>query len=142
MRVALADSVTETLEGLRHQLDYDSLTEVANVVLDAIKYKWDLKLSFLDSEKQSWTPTVQKGQKVSIAQRHQSWLANYGTQRGLKVQNTVNLVLSEYFLGKQATIESEKPVTVQTVQEPPKVKQKITSVDKPKGAKLMEGFKL
>ncbi|OKH56263.1 hypothetical protein NIES2101_00315 [Calothrix sp. HK-06] len=142
MRLSLADSVINTLEGLRHNLDYDSLSETVNLVLDAIKFNWDFKLNELDSVSQSWTPTVQKKQKVSIAQRHQSWLSSYGTQRGLNVQNAANLVLSEYFLGKKATVEQNKPVAVSPVQEPTKIEQKVIPVDKPKGATLMKGLKL
>ncbi|MBU7584454.1 MAG: hypothetical protein KAF91_16325 [Nostoc sp. TH1S01] len=138
MQVRLAALVAAKVEGIRQSLDYSKLSDTVNLLLDAIKYKWDLKLSDLSQIETNET-------RVRLDKRHLDWLSQYGSQRGINIASATNLLISEYLAGNVSSFQT--PVYKSVIQQP-QIQTEITpieqtqAIEKPKGQALMRSLKL
>ncbi|MBD2498449.1 hypothetical protein [Nostoc sp. FACHB-280] len=138
MQVRLAALVAAKVEGIRIALDYLKLSDTVNLLLDAIKHQWDLKLSSLSQIETNET-------RVRLDKRHLDWLSQYGLERGINIASATNLLISEYLAGNVSSFQT--PLTKTVIQQPENP-QEITpieqtqTIDKPKGQALMRSLKL
>ncbi|MBD2415327.1 hypothetical protein FACHB389_17805 [Nostoc calcicola FACHB-389] len=138
MQVRLATQVAAKVEGIRISLDYSKLSDTVNLLLDAIKYQWDLKLSDLSQIETTET-------RVRLDKRHLDWLSQYGLSRGINIASATNLLISEYLAGNVTSFQT--PLTKTVIQQP-QIQTEITPIeptqpiDKPKGQALMRSLKL
>ncbi|MEA5504846.1 hypothetical protein VB735_17380 [Halotia wernerae UHCC 0503] len=136
MQIRLAAQVASKVEGVRLSLNYSKLSDTVNLLLDAIRHEWDLKivnLSFFETEET----------RVRLDQRHYEWLSQYGESRGINIVCVTNLLISEYLLGNQMKELPQKQEVV--VNEPdliPQAQKTKTPDSKPKGQQLIRGLKL
>jgi hypothetical protein len=138
MQVRLATQVAAKVEGIRIALNYSKLSDIVNLLLDAIKHQWDLKLSNLSQIETNET-------RVRLDKRHYDWLSQYGLERGINIASVTNLLISEYLAGNITSIQTHltKPVNQQ-----PEIEKEVTPseqtqpIDKPKGQALMRSLKL
>jgi hypothetical protein len=106
--------------------------------LDAIRHKWDLKISSLSQIETNET-------RVRLDKRHYEWLSQYGLERGINIACVTNLLISEYLAGNTTSLKISPSLSV-TV-EPERERQVSTNepiqpIDKPKGQALMRSLKL
>lgn len=138
MQVRLAALVAAKVEGIRIALDYSKLSDTVNLLLDAIKHKWDLKLTNLSQIETSET-------RVRLDKRHHDWLSQYGSQRGINIASATNLLISEYLAGNVSSFQT--PLTKSVIQQP-EIQTEIAPIEqtqpieKPKGQALMRSLKL
>lgn len=138
MQVRLAPSVAAKVEGIRQLLDYFKLSDTVNLLLDAIKHQWDLKLSNLSHIETNQT-------RVRLDKRHLTWLSQYGSQRGINLASATNLLISEYLAGNITSVQTPR---VKPVIPEPELRTQITPteqtqpINKPKGQALMRSLKL
>jgi hypothetical protein len=138
MQVRLAAVVAAKVEGIRQSLDYSKLSDTVNLLLDAIKYKWDLKLTNLSQIETSET-------RVRLDKRHLDWLSQYGLERGINIACVTNLLISEYLAGN---VNSFQTALANSVNQQPEMPKEITPIEqtrpieKPKGQALMRSLKL
>src|SRR5689334_21070684 len=129
MQVRLAALVAAKVEGIRISLNYLKLSDTVNLLLDAIKHKWDLKLSNLSQIEITET-------RVRLDKRHYVWLSQYGLERGINLAAATNLLISEYLAGKLTNVQ---PPLIKPVNQQPEISTQITpieqtqSIEKPKG---------
>jgi hypothetical protein len=138
MQVRLAPSVAAKVEGIRQSLEYLKLSDTVNLLLDAIRHKWDLKIFSLSQIETDQT-------RVRLDKRHYDWLSQYGLERGINIACVTNLLISEYLAGNTTSLKISFPTPV-TV-EPEKLTQVTTTestqpIEKPKGQALMRSLKL
>ncbi|ALF52806.1 hypothetical protein ACX27_07925 [Nostoc piscinale CENA21] len=137
MQVRLAATVAAKAEGVRQLLNYQTLSDTVNLLLDAIKHQWDLKLTDLSQIETSDT-------RVRLDKRHLSWLSQYGEERGINIASVTNLLISEHLSGKltqTATRQTtDRPQTEKPTQQP--LDRPQTATEKPKGQALMRSLKL
>jgi hypothetical protein len=138
MQVRLAALVAAKVEGIRIALDYSKLSDTVNLLLDAIKHKWDLKLTNLSQIETSET-------RVRLDKRHHDWLSQYGLSRGINIASATNLLISEYLAGNVTSFQT--PLTKLLNQQPEIPKditptEQIQPIEKPKGQALMRSLKL
>jgi hypothetical protein len=138
MQVRLAALVAAKVEGIRLSLNYSKLSDTVNLLLDAIKHKWDLKLSNLSQIETSET-------RVRLDKRHHDWLSQYGLERGINIASATNLLISEYLAVNVSSFQT--PLT-NSVNQQPQIQTEIApieqtqAIDKPKGQALMRSLKL
>ncbi|MBD2358749.1 hypothetical protein H6G41_29840 [Tolypothrix sp. FACHB-123] len=138
MQVRLAAIVAAKVEGIRLRFDYLKLSDTVNLLLDAIKHKWDLKLTNLSQ-------IETKEARVRLDKRHYEWLSQYGLSRGINIASATNLLISEYLAGNTTSIQT--PLT-KPVNQQPEIQTEVTSIEqiqpieKPKGQTLMRSLKL
>ncbi|MBE9211032.1 hypothetical protein IQ244_32010 [Nostoc sp. LEGE 06077] len=138
MQVRLAAIVAAKVEGIRISLDYLKLSDTVNLLLDAIKHKWDLKLTNLSQIETSET-------RVRLDKRHYAWLSQYGLERGINIASATNLLISEYLAGNVSSFQT--PLTKTVIQQS-EIQTEVTpieqtqTIDKPKGQALMRSLKL
>ncbi|MBD2168912.1 hypothetical protein H6G04_31545 [Calothrix membranacea FACHB-236] len=138
MQVRLAAIVAAKVEGIRLRLDYLKLSDTVNLLLDAIKHKWDLKLTNLSQ-------IETKEARVRLDKRHYEWLSQYGLSRGINIASATNLLISEYLAGNTTSIQTPltKPVNQQLeIQTEVTPIEQIQPIEKPKGQTLMRSLKL
>lgn len=141
MQVRLAPTVACKVEGIRQLLDYPKLSDCVNLILDAIKHQWDLKLVSLSQVETNET-------RVRLDKRHLSWLSQYGDERGINIASVTNLLISEYLSGKlshtnvgqTADREPDRQQTETPIQQP--LSRPQTATEKPKGQALLRSLKL
>jgi hypothetical protein len=138
MQVRLAPSVAAKVEGIRQSLEYLKLSDTVNLLLDAIKHKWDLKISSLSQIETTET-------RVRLSKHHYDWLSQYGLERGINIACVTNLLISEYLAGNTTSMKVplSKPVTVEPeIQKEVTTTEPIQPIEKPKGQALMRSLKL
>ncbi|AFY45478.1 hypothetical protein [Nostoc sp. PCC 7107] len=141
MQVRLAAKVAAKVEGIRQLLHYQTLTDTVNLLLDAIKHQWDLKLTNLSQ-------IETKDTRVRLDNRHLSWLSQYGEERGINIASVTNLLISEYLSGKLTQTETrqttdreaDRQQTEKPIHQP--LGRQQTATEKPKGQALMRSLKL
>jgi len=138
MQVRLAALVAAKVEGIRLSLDYSKLSDTVNLLLDAIKHQWDLKLSY-----QPQTGTINP--KVRLDERHKKWVSQYATTRGINATSATNLLISEYLASNVGSFQT--PVSKPVIQQPENQTEitpieQTQPIDKPKGQALMRSLKL
>jgi hypothetical protein len=141
MQVRLAPTVAAKVEGVRVKLNYFKLSDCVNLILDAIKHQWDLKLDSLSQFETSET-------RVRLDKRHLSWLSQYGDERGINIASVTNLLVSEYLSGKLSQTEirqipdrePDRQQTQTTIQQP--LSRPQATSEKPKGQALLRSLKL
>lgn len=138
MQVRLAALVAAKVEGIRQSLNYSKLSDTVNLLLDAIKHQWDLKLTDLSQIETSET-------RVRLNKRHHDWLSQYGSQRGINIASATNLLISEYLAGNVGSVQTPQ---TKSVNQQPQIQAEITPIEqtrpieKPKGQALMRSLKL
>ncbi|WP_414755893.1 hypothetical protein [Anabaena sp. CCY 9910] len=138
MQVRLAPSVAAKVEGIRQSLEYLKLSDTVNLLLDAIRHKWDLKISSLSQIETNET-------RVRLDKRHHDWLSQYSSQRGINIASATNLLISEYLAGNVSSFQT--PLT-KSVNQQPQIQteiapiEQIQPIEKPKGQALMRSLKL
>jgi hypothetical protein len=138
MQVRLAALVAAKVEGIRQSLNYSKLSDTVNLLLDAIKHQWDLKLSDLSQIETTET-------RVRLDKRHLDWLSQYGLERGIPIACVTNLLISEYLAGNVSSFQT--PLTNPVLQQP-EIPQEVTTteqtqlIEKPKGSALIRSLKL
>jgi hypothetical protein len=148
MQVRLAAQVAAKLEGVRQKLNYSKLSDVVNLLLDAIKHQWDLKLVDLSQIETNET-------RVRLEERHLQWLSQYGDERGINIAAVTNLLISEYLSGKlsQTVLDRQQTETRQTadresdrqnteLSSQKAIDNQQTATEKPKGQALLRNLKL
>ncbi|MBD2254749.1 hypothetical protein [Nostoc parmelioides] len=138
MQVRLAPSVAAKVEGIRQSLEYLKLSDTVNLLLDAIRHKWDLKISSLSQIETKET-------RVRLDKRHHDWLSQYGSERGINIASATNLLISEYLAGNVSSFQT--PLTNSVNQQPQNQIEiapieQIQPIEKPKGQALMRSLKL
>jgi hypothetical protein len=115
---------------------YSKLSDTVNLLLDAVRHRWTLCLSYLPQEEAT-------SQKVRLDERHLVWVSQYAALRGINATCATNLLISEYLAGNQMKELPQKQEVV--VNEPDLIRelQKPETPDsKPKGQQLIRGLKL
>lgn len=135
MQVRLAAKVAAKVEGIRQLLNYQTSSDTVNLLLDAIKHQWDLKLTNLSQ-------IETKDVRVRLATRNIEWMSQYGDERGIDVTAVTNLLISEYLADSRQTVgrEVDRPQTEKPTQQP--LDRPQTATEKPKGQALMRSLKL
>ncbi|MBD2302263.1 hypothetical protein [Nostoc sp. FACHB-190] len=136
MQVRLADQVASKVEGVRLSLNYSKLSDTVNLLLDAIRHQWHLKLSSLPQ-----TGTINP--KVRLNERHQAWVSQYATERGISVASATNLLISEYLAGNTINVlpqASKNPV--ENLTPTPQLSPPEPTTEKLKGQTLIRNLKL
>ncbi|MHC5861662.1 hypothetical protein [Nostoc sp.] len=136
MQIRLAAQVASKVEGIRQSLEYSKLSDTVNVLLDAVRQRWTLKLSYLPQ-------SGAVSQKVRLDKRHHVWVSRYATDRGINATSATNLLISEYLAGNTVTLSPDKQEVAFV--EPsliPQAQKPETTDSKPKGQQLIRGLKL
>lgn len=144
MQVRLAAQVAAKVEGVRQKLNYSKLSDAVNLLLDAIKHQWDLKLADLSQIETKKT-------RVRLEERHLQWLSQYGVERGINIAAVTNLLISEYLSGKLSNTELDRQQTETRQTEDRQntelssqkaIDSQQTGTEKPKGQALVRNLKL
>ena len=105
MQIRLAAQVASKVEGIRQSLNYSKLSDIVNLLLDAIRHQWNLNLSY--------QPKIEANNlKVRLNKRHQLWVSQYAIERGINVTSATNLLISEYLAGNTINFSPQTPITV------------------------------
>lgn len=105
MQIRLAAQVASKVEGIRQSLNYSKLSDIVNLLLDAIRHQWNLNLSY--------QPKIEANNlKVRLNKRHQLWVSQYAIERGINVTSATNLLISEYLAGNTINSSPQTPINV------------------------------
>ncbi|MBD2680915.1 MULTISPECIES: hypothetical protein [Nostoc] len=136
MQVRLAAQVASKVEGVRLSLNYSKLTDTVNLLLDAIKHQWHLKLSCLPQ-----TGTINP--KVRLDERHQAWVSQYAIERGISVTSATNLLISEYLAGNTMNVLPQpQKIETENLALTPQISPQEQTTEKLKGQLLVRSLKL
>jgi hypothetical protein len=136
MQVRLAAQVASKVEGVRLSLNYPKLSDTVNLLLDAIRHRWNLNLSYLPQ-------TEATNSKVRLDERHKDWVSQYATERGISVTSATNLLISEYFGGNVMNFSPQAQANLTSaIKQSPEPPKQEPNAEKPKGQTLIRNLKL
>jgi hypothetical protein len=138
MEIRLSKQVAAKVVGVQAALEYSSPRDVVMLILDVRRFGWDLKLSVVS---QSAIPQAGISKPVSsirlkLDKRHQCWVKDYGTERGISASAAINLIVSEYLAGIKSIENLPTPQPQQI--SPPKPEE---TTNKTKGAALLSSLR-
>jgi hypothetical protein len=138
MEIRLSKQVAIKVVGVQAALEYSSPRDVVMLILDVRRFGWDLKLSVVS---QSAIPQAGISKPVSsirlkLDKRHQCWVKDYGTERGISASAAINLIVSEYLAGIKSIENLPTPQPQQI--SPPKPEE---TTNKAKGAALLSSLR-
>jgi hypothetical protein len=143
MEIRLSKQVAASLVGVQAALEYSSPRDVVMLILDARRFGWDLKLSGMSQSTISFSTIsfshISKPAssiRLKLDKRHQCWVKDYGTERGISASAAINLIVSEYLAGIKS-IENLPTPQPQKIS-PPKPEE---STNQRKGAELLSSLK-
>jgi hypothetical protein len=128
MEIRLSKQVAVKVVGVQAALEYPSPKEVVTLILDACRFGWDLKLSAIPQP----APSI----RLRLNKRHQCWVKDYATERGISASGAINLIVSEYLAGIKSTENRCPSPTTQILPTKPS-----KAIEKPFGAALLSTLK-
>jgi hypothetical protein len=129
-------SLSVTFCTVAHFTPYSKLSDTVNLLLDAIKHQWSLKLSYLPQ-----TGTINP--KVRLDERHQTWVSQYATERGISVTSATNLLISEYLAGNTMNVLPQiQKIETENLGLTPQISPQEQTTEKLKGQLLVRSLKL
>jgi hypothetical protein len=138
MEIRLSKQVAAKVVGVQAALEYSSPRDVVMLILDARRFGWDLKLSGMSQStiSQSRISKPVSSIRLKLDKRHQCWVKDYGTERGISTSAAINLIVSEYLAGLKSIENLPTPQPKQISSPKPE-----ESTNKAKGAALLSSLK-
>lgn len=106
MEIRLSKQVAAKVVAVQAALEYSSPRDVVMLILDARRFGWDLKLSGMSQSTTSKSTTSKSriskpvsSMRLKLDKRHQCWVKDYATERGISASAATNLIVSEYLSG-------------------------------------------
>lgn len=143
MEIRLSQQVAAKVVEVQVALEYSSPRDVVMLILDARRFGWELKLSGMSQSTISKS-TISQSRiskpaspiRLKLDKRHQCWVKDYGTERGISASAAINLIVSEYLAGLKSI---ENLPTPQPKQISPQKSEE--SINQRKGAALLSSLK-
>jgi hypothetical protein len=148
MEIRLSQQVAAKIALVQAALEYSSPRDVVMLILDARRFRWDLKLSGMSQSTTSKSAisqsTISQSRiskpvpsiRLKLDKRHQCWVKDYATERGISASAATNLIVSEYLSGVKS-IENLPTPQPQKIS-PPKPEE---TTNKAKGAALLSSLR-
>ncbi|BAZ36763.1 hypothetical protein NIES4101_27530 (plasmid) [Calothrix sp. NIES-4101] len=143
MEIRLSQQVAAKIALVQAALEYSSPRDVVMLILDARRFGWELKLSGM-SQSTTSKSTISQSRiskpvssiRLKLDKRHQCWVKDYGTERGISTSAAINLIVSEYLAGLKS-IDNLPTAQPQQISSP----KPEESINKAKGAALLSSLK-
>jgi hypothetical protein len=143
MEIRLSQQVAAKVVEVQAALEYSSPRDVVMLILDARRFGWELKLSGM-SQSTTSKSTISQSRiskpvssiRLKLDKRHQCWVKDYGTERGISTSAAINIIVSEYLAGLKSI---ENLPTPQRQQISPLKPEETTN--ERKGAELLSSLK-
>ncbi|MEA5574166.1 hypothetical protein [Calothrix sp. UHCC 0171] len=148
MEIRLSQQVAAKIALVQAALEYSSPRDVVMLILDARRFGWELKLSGMSQSTTSKSAisksTISQSHiskpvssiRLKLDKRHQCWVKDYGTERGISTSAAINLIVSEYLAGLKS-IENLPTPQPQKIS----VSKPEESTNQRKGAELLSSLK-